>query len=78
MSMYVYIIFIYYIYLYYIFIFNLFMYIYIFAYSFIYIFISKIPCSIVSRFVEASYLTFNAIQLTGCHENEIWVWGIIG
>lgn len=78
MSMYVYIIFIYYIYLYYIFIFNLFMYIYIFAYSFIYIFISKIPCSIVSRFVEASYLTFNAIQLTGCHENGIWVWGIIG
>ena len=54
------------------------MYIYIFAYSFIYIFISKIPCSIVSRFVEASYLTFNAIQLTGCHENGIWVWGIIG
>ena len=78
MSMYVYIIFIYYIYLYYIFIFNLFMYIYIFAYSFIYIFISKIPCSIVSRFVEASYLTFNAIQLTGCHENGIRVWGIIG
>ena len=78
MSMYVYIIFIYYIYLYYIFIFNLFMYIYIFAYSFIYIFISKIPCSIVSRFVEASYLTFNAIQPTGCHENGIWVWGIIG
>ena len=78
MSMYVYIIFIYYIYLYYIFIFILFMYIYIFAYSFIYIFISKIPCSIVSRFVEASYLTFNAIQLTGCHENGIWVWGIIG
>ena len=78
MSMYVYIIFIYYIYLYYIFIFNLFMYIYIFAYSSIYIFISKIPCSIVSRFVEASYLTFNAIQLTGCHENGIWVWGIIG
>ena len=78
MSMYVYIIFIYYIYLYYIFIFNLFMYLYIFAYSFIYIFISKIPCSIVSRFVEASYLTFNAIQLTGCHENGIWVWGIIG
>ena len=78
MSMYVYIIFIYYIYLYYIFIFNLFMYIYIFAYSFIYIFISKIPCSIVSRFVEASYLTFNAIQLTGCHENGIWVWGIMG
>ena len=24
-------------------------------------------CSIVSRFVETSYLTFIAIQLTGCH-----------
>lgn len=72
---YLYIIYIYIIFLYLIY---LCIYIYIFAYSFIYIFISKIPCSIVSRFVEASYLTFNAIQLTGCHENGIWVWGIIG
>ena len=72
---YLYIIYIYIIFLYLIY---LCIYIYIFAYSFIYIFISKIPCSIVSRFVEASYLTFNAIQPTGCHENGIWVWGIIG
>ena len=28
---------------------------------------SEIPCSSVSRFMETSYLTFIAIQLTGCH-----------
>ena len=28
---------------------------------------SEIPCSIVSRFVETSYLNFIKIQLTGCH-----------
>ena len=33
---------------------------------------SEINCSFVSRFVENSYLTFMAIQLTGCHT---W-WGI--
>ena len=27
----------------------------------------EIPCSIVSCFAETSYLTFIAIQLTGCH-----------
>ena len=30
----------------------------------------KIHCSSVSRFVENSYLTFNAIQLTSCHEKR--------
>ena len=68
---YLYIIYIYIIFLYLI-------YLCIYIYLHIHLFISKIPCSIVSRFVEASYLTFNAIQLTGCHENGIWVWGIIG
>ena len=28
---------------------------------------SEIPCSVVSRFVEASYLTLITIQLTGCN-----------
>ena len=28
---------------------------------------SEIPCSIVSRFAETSYLNFIEIQLTGCH-----------
>ena len=27
----------------------------------------EISCSIVSRFAEASYLNFTAVQLTGCH-----------
>ena len=35
--------------------------------TFINIVCSEIPCSIVSCFVEASYLTFVALQLTGCH-----------
>ena len=30
----------------------------------------KVHCSSVSRFVENSYLTFNAIQLTSCHEKR--------
>ena len=30
-------------------------------------FCSEIPCSIVSRFAETSYLNFIEIQLTGCH-----------
>ena len=30
-------------------------------------FCSGIPCSSISHFVETSYLTFIAIQLTGCH-----------
>ena len=37
---------------------------------------SELPCSIVSRFAETSYLNFVAIQLTGCHICGIWVWGI--
>ena len=28
---------------------------------------SEIPCSIVSRFAETSYLNFMEIQVTGCH-----------
>ena len=31
---------------------------------------SDIPCSSVSRFEETCYLTFIAIQLTGCHEMQ--------
>ena len=34
---------------------------------------SEIPCSIVSRFVETSYLNFTETQLTGCH---IWDLGV--
>ena len=35
--------------------------------TFITVVCSEIPCSIVSRFVETSYLNFIEIQLTGCH-----------
>ena len=37
-------------------------------------FCSGIPCSSVSHFVETSYLTFIAIQLTGCHVMRYLVW----